>query len=105
MSKFEKFCWIWNYKNSKFTKLKEKYPYKLVRIESLTDGDNNLKEEWNSLLEFINLPKKDIEFSSFTGIKANKSKSKDIINSNKINKLDCKNYCEKLAISFGYTFE
>ncbi len=104
MSKFEKFCWIWNYKNSKFNKLKEKYPYKLVSIESLTDDNKNLNEEWNSLLDFMNLTKKDIEFSGFAGEKVNKSKSKDLSGINNADKLTCKNYCEKLATSFGYTF-
>ncbi len=84
--------------------LKEKYPYKLVPIESLTTNNKNLVKEWNSLLDFMGLSGKEIEYFNFAGKKVNPSRNSDYTNSINTDKFNCKGYCEKLATSFGYTF-
>lgn len=55
MSKFEKFCWVWNYKNSLFYKLdRGRNNYLLIRLEDLTDTDENKrKQEFAKLVDFL----------------------------------------------------
>lgn len=57
ISRFERFCWIWDYKNRVIEKVKKAdIPYLRVRFEDIFGG-NNPEEHLNSILEFIGLPR------------------------------------------------
>lgn len=107
MEKFEKFCWIWNYKNRNFCKLKENNEYLLLRFEDITSKDDEIR---NQALT---------DLSSFVG--ASQIKSKDLFNS-KVNKSEkkyfpayqnwddsmkesVKRYCGDFAKDLGYVLD
>jgi len=51
MSKFEKFCWIWNYKNACYSELSNQN-YMLVKMEDLVHSDN-IENTFKQLVTFL----------------------------------------------------
>jgi hypothetical protein len=103
MSKFDKFCWIWNFKNQKFAHLAYSHNYLRVQLEELTQI--NQGEHWKQLLEFLELPEKDINYSELVSRKVNKSRSSDMVAKENLDKrkvASCRTYCKNLSLTFGY---
>ncbi|MBA7587893.1 hypothetical protein ES708_29940 [subsurface metagenome] len=103
MSKYEKFCWIWNFKNAKFNLLNKDYDYLLIKMELLIRPDS--QDVWHKLIDFVALPQKEIDYNSFVSNRINKS------NNNKATKEKhtvekqktlCQRYCGGLANTLGY---
>lgn len=106
LSKFEKFCWVWFYKNFLFKQLENTLEYKLVIIEDLTKSDSKL-ENLKDLNTFLQLENKEFDFNKFSSNRVNKS------NTNKFPKYNNwsqkqKNtlikICGDLMLEFGYKF-
>ncbi|MDL1974692.1 MAG: sulfotransferase domain-containing protein [Deltaproteobacteria bacterium] len=104
MSKFEKFCWTWYYKNYLFKQLEGKTNYKLIKMENLTKGYNS-KANVKTLARFCGLGKKEFDYEQITSHSTNKSITKCFPSYNnwsakKQNTL--KRICGELMIDFGY---
>jgi len=102
MTKFEHFCWIWNYKNNYFERYFSNDSYYRIRLEDLVSEkkDNKYLKE---LLEFIELTgnTKSIELSD----PINKSKIKKISKWQDWDSITAKNldhYCGRLMRKYGY---
>ena len=71
MSKFEHFCWIWQFKNNQIIDRFEGYDYYYrVKMEDLTDkkdGVKNLKK----LFKFLDLPEVDLNLNKLSKDKIN----------------------------------
>lgn len=56
-TRFEKYCWIWNFKNRTMEKLENsKTPYMRIRFEDLFNGIN-LEEYFWKITDFLGLPR------------------------------------------------
>ena len=103
MSKYNKFCWTWNFKNAKFHSLSKDYDYLLLKLEDLTNEGS--KAAWDKMINFIGLPHKEIDYDSFIGKRINKSdKNKTAKRKYTEDKLKalCQTYCGSLADTLGY---
>jgi hypothetical protein len=107
MTKYEKFCWIWKYKNSAFysLRLNKNIDYFLVRLEDLTSENESIRcKTINEMLEFLELGPKNIIISNISFSKKNES------NQNRKFKTSHKSYlkkfisvhCKRLANELGY---
>ena len=104
MSKFEHYCWVWNYKNSYFiNKFSKNDNYMLIKLEDLIS--DNFEEFWYKIFEFLNLSKPDNLKKKMIAEKANPSKQ---IYFNKWNKWDNRTaelldkHCGNLMQKLGY---
>jgi hypothetical protein len=72
MSKFEKYCWVWYYKNSLFKEFQNTANYKLIKFEDLTKSPENSKH-FKELTDFLGLEDRTSNYKE-TALKAiNKS--------------------------------
>ena len=104
MSKFEKFCWVWFYKNTLFKQLQNLMDYKLVRIEDLTKSTNNL-HHMRELVRFLELKEKDYNYQNFASQPVNKSDIKEFpsyVNWSQKQKDTLQRICGDLMHEFGY---
>jgi hypothetical protein len=104
MSKFEKYCWVWYYKNSLFKQFENSPYYKLIRTEDLTKSEK-IEEKIQELINFIELPVKDFDYHTLASKPINKSKSNkfpDFKNWTKKQKEIFSQICVPLMIEFGY---
>jgi len=104
MSKFEKYCWVWYYKNLKFMQLDKKSNYLLIKMEDITKATNN-NIELSKLLNFLELKKQKNEKEVIINEKVNKSTSTNFPKyqnwkDNHKNKLN--NICGILMNQLGY---
>ena len=105
MSKFEKFCWIWTFKNTMFDDLQylQKENYYFIKIEDLIQSQSK-EDHLKSLLEFCGIkPPKKIKLN--TDIKVNRSKGNKFPKykdwSNK-HRFLLSEYCQYLKLKYGY---
>jgi hypothetical protein len=107
MSKFEHYCWLWNYKNSFFyNNFKNSNNYKLIKLEDLTNS--KATETWQLILDFLNIKNSEKISKQLFRKKVNPSEKiyfpawKDWSNSQ--SRILNKN-CGKLMLMFGYGSE
>ena len=104
MSKFEKYCWTWYYKNSLFKKLKKSTNYRLIRIEDLTKSPIKY-DHINKLIRYLKLKEKYFDYQSISATPVNKSEKKSFPPYNywsQKQKNCMQKICGNLMIEFGY---
>ena len=105
MSKFEHFCWIWNYKNHLFRELNNgRNNYFLLKFEDLIkiEENGNMLEDLSSFMELNLLPKRN---SLKEPEKVNPSTEEHFPNWRSWNKKQAQTlqfYCGELMNEYGY---
>ncbi len=105
MTKFEKFCWVWNYKNSLFKSIDiESNSYFLLRLEDLTINESKREETLANLFTFLNIPANEKSKINLTN-KINKSDNKSFPSwenwTQEQNRI-LRKHCNYLASKLGY---
>lgn len=105
MSKFEKFCWVWNYKNKLiYNTFKTNKNYRWFRVEDLTNSENP-KENINKLFSFLELPNVSNLKKDYFNQKVNISKKKkfpEYKDWDEKKKKVIDKHCRTLMETFGY---
>ncbi|MFC2096252.1 sulfotransferase domain-containing protein [Bacteroidota bacterium] len=104
MSKFEKYCWVWYYKNTLFKQFENSPNYKLIKTEDLTKSEK-IVEKIEELINFSELPVKDFNYHTLASKPINKSKSNkfpEYKNWTKKQKIIFSRICVPLMIALGY---
>lgn len=105
MTRFERYCWLWYYKNKKIEELysSDKETYFFLRLEDLINTTTREKT-LTSLLNFLSLPYEQ-DMLSFFDVKRNQSKKEKMSNWKNwdkewVQKLE--NICEELMRKYKY---
>lgn len=108
MNKYDKYCWIWSYKNQNFYSLKNltDIEYMLIKIEDLTNINLEIRiRELKKISEFIGHSWDDKIVKNINFAKVNESKkskkSKNSFTQEQKNR-SLKLYCQDSAVKFGY---
>lgn len=104
-SKFEKFCWLWNFKNSLFEGLGTITPsYLRIKFEDIVDREL-CAQTLEKINEFIDLPSSGEDIENCLHDKKNKSSRKTFPASNEWTEemnTTLKYYCETRMKRYGY---
>ena len=104
MSKFEKYCWVWYYKNSLFKELLNKTDYKLFKFEDLTISSKK-SEHIKTLTNFLELEEKTSNYQEIASKAVNKSAIKKFPSYehwSQKQKDTLQGICGDLMLEFGY---
>ncbi len=104
MSKFEKYCWVWYYKNSLFKQLQNSCEYKLIRMEDLTKN-TNMQDHLRDLVHFLELDDNVYDYQKFASHRVNKSTANKFTSFQhwtQKQKDTLQNICGDLMLEFGY---
>lgn len=110
MSKFEHFCWIWDYKNRLFEKkLKDiGSEYLRIRLEDIIDPNGASDSGIRLLGSFLGLPELEISVNKIQNHAVNKSDGKffpEWRHWTKERAIILHKYCTPLMKRYGYGFE